>query len=199
MEPVVVSFTSTPAVAEIGSVVDHAVLRWTLGKTAITLKVNGVDLAPNTVIMSVEGNFTENTIFPIAITDASRSSSSKTRLTFLNKAYYGIVSEAPSTSADILNLEFNEYARGSALTYTVKAGAEGLFCYAYPARFGAPRTIRLGRPAHVYGPATMEFTNSTAFTTETISHTNSSGFTEDYIVVTVEEAFPAPYTLITLY
>jgi len=182
VDPAIVTFVATPALAERGSSVPSVVLNWSIAKTPDVLKMNGVDIATNTKQTEMVGPFTDDASFKLVAGDKQKNVQAKATITFCNNIHYGFVDAAPTDSAGVNALD-NKVLQISR-KHSVQIGSpEGkVFCYAYPARLGAAK-VSADVPSDQWQPVanTVKFTH---FASTTVSVTNGSGFTEDYTVLT---------------
>lgn len=195
VDPTIVSFTASPAIAEMGATVAAVVLRWQIAKDPLTLKVAGQMLPNNTPQLAVTGPFTTNQSWAMSCADAQKSTSAKTTLAFVNANYLGFAPTAPATSADILALDMTDYAGAKTGSVTIGDPSGKLFVFAYPARYGALRKVLLDAPTGLWQPPTEEIA-FTDYTVTTVSFTNRSGFTENYCVVTFNAPLPYASTVV---
>jgi len=191
VDPSIVSFTATPALAELGSTVDSVVLRWDIAKQPLSLIVDGATLPLNTLLVTKEGPFTTNQSWSMKAGDAEETLTAKTTLQFVNKLYSGFVTSAPTNSAGILALENSTLSTTRQSSAQIGAPAGKVWCYAYPKRLG---TVKIAReiPSGVWVPTTLtqSMVSGTDYTVSVVSFTNASGYTEDYNVVTFSNPQP---------
>lgn len=190
VDPTIVSFVASPAVAEMGSTVAVVTLSWATAKTPDKLKVAGIDLAPNTQLAAQIGPFTTNQSWSMSTSDSQRSNAAKATLTFLNQNYLGFANAPPANSAAIRALGNGALTNGRAARITIGSPIGIVLCYAFPKRYGVLKKIVLTVENDAVQPTHKDVT-FTDYTTDTVAYTNLSGFTEDYYVVTFNA--PVPY------
>jgi hypothetical protein len=183
VDPAIVTFVASPALAEMGSSVPTVSLNWTTSKAPDTLKLNGTEISPFARQGSVAGPFTTDTSFKLQCADKQRSVIGKATLSFCNSVYWGFVAAAPTDSAGVVALENKSLQISRSKTVTIGAPDGKVFCYAYPKRLGNAKVIA-DLSSGVWQPTTTENTKFTDYSSATVSVTNASGFTEDYVVIT---------------
>lgn len=183
VEPLVISFTVDPPIAELGSTVASAVLRWTLHKTPLGLQLDGTDIPLNQNVMTVTGPFTAPQTWKLKTSDEKKSDSKKTTLEFQNKMYWQNVTVAPTNSAGILALENSFFLDKLKTKFQMGVPGSLLPCIAYPTRLGAPTRFQIGTPNPNVAAIRTIWTDFTDFTLTTVAFTNASGYTENYYVL----------------
>lgn len=184
VDPQVLNFYASPAVAELGSTVLSVVLNWGLTKTPQSLTLDGSPIGLFTTVMTVDGPFTDDETWVLKMSDEIGNARGKATLKFQNKLYWMNVDVAPIDSASILAMENSFFAaKYNALILEIGSPNGKLPCFAWPKRLAPPRKIILGTPAPTMQAAMTVWNVFTDYTTTTISFTNPSGYTEDYYVV----------------
>lgn len=188
VDPAIVTFVASPALAEMGSTVPAVTLNWTTSKTPDTLKLDGAEIVPSVRQSNVLGPFTTDTAWKLQNADKQRSVSGKATLSFCNNVFWGLVDAAPADSAGVNALanKLLQISRSNSITIGAPDGK--VFCYAYPKRLGLAK-VSTGVSSNVWQPTTTSAKFS-QYTTTTVSVTNASGFTEDYTVLTFNESLP---------
>lgn len=181
--PDLVSFTVTPAIAEMGATITSAVLRWSFNRDLDSLTVNGVSTYSNQQATTVAGPFTTDQTWTILGSVQGRQTTGKAALSFQNKAYWGTGTTAPTNSAGILALPNSSFVTTKTKTSLGYACYDGKFpIYCVPSRIGVPTKIKVSALVP-YTRAEYKFVDFSDFTASSVAFTNPSGFTETYTVL----------------
>lgn len=165
------SFTNTVGTVEMGRTITSVTFNWSLNKTPTNLKLGTTTLSTSATSHTLSGqSITSNTSYTLTATDAQKSATKTTSISFVNGVYYGAAAISTVNSEFILSLTRSLQKDGEkAKTFSATAGSNQYIWYAVPTRYGAC-TFNVGG---FDGGFTL---------VDTISFTNASGFTENYYV-----------------
>lgn len=168
-----IAFTSvsiTPNVAEIGSTVASAVLRWNTNKEPTSQKVDG-ETRTNDTSSITYSNISKDRTWTIEVTDERGTKATRNvSLSFLNGVYYGVSTKPNTYEDDSFVHGLTKNLRNSKLpSFTVTAYGEQYVYYCLPKRMGTCSFKVGGFDGGFSLVATIPFTNE-------------SGYTEDYYI-----------------
>lgn len=139
-----IAFTSwsvSPSVAEVGSMVSSVTLKWALNKTPASLTLDGEALGVNERQKTLTGAWMILKTWVLKATDERGATETRNlTLAFQNKAYWG-VGTATGTAIDdafVLGLSGSAFATGRGRTFSANAGAEQYIYYVFPKSWGTP-------------------------------------------------------------
>lgn len=95
----ITSFTIAPGYTEAGTTLGRIILSWTYDNysTIVSQTINGVTISPDIRSLTVEGEFTQNTVFNLVVTDGAENvKTAQVKLEVLMPVFYG-VSALPSS------------------------------------------------------------------------------------------------------
>ena len=164
----ITSFSVTPSIVEIGTVLNTVTLKWeTNFRQIIKITVEGVELPIDRRERVLDGPFKEDTTFSMSITGDDGSIDTKsTDLKFYNGIYYG-ASKVTPLSGDFIRSLTKVLSKDRNIGFTVTSMEQEYIYVALPARFGNPNFVIPNEEAD------FEFINQFQFI-------NPSGYSEDY-------------------
>ena len=95
----ITSFTISPKYTEAGTTLGRIILSWTYDNysSIASQTINNISISPEIRSLTIEGEFTQNTVFNLVVTDgADNVRTAQVKLEVLMPAFYG-VSEIPTT------------------------------------------------------------------------------------------------------
>ena len=170
----ITSFTATPSLVEIGTVVTSVSLVWTINKnvTSQTMTNFSGTVPFGTRALIITGSFSTNQTWTLTATDGQTISTASASLLFENQRYWGVSTNASIANSDILGFS-SEFATSAAKSTIYNATGGNYVYYCYPASFGLLSNVKVGG---------LAFSD---FTTTAINFTNASGHTSSYNVLRI--------------
>jgi uncharacterized protein YdaT len=169
-----VSMYCTPAVAEIGSTVQGAILTFGTTGTVDSLALDEFGDVTGETSQVIPYDITANKLWTITATSGDIVKQASAGVQFLNRVFYGVTPNVSPSEAEILNVVGNlSGTKPRTVTYDCSVGTgQNRFFYAYPKRLGVITDVKVNN---------LEFTDYNAVEMQI---TNQSGYTEDYYVYT---------------
>lgn len=178
---ILVNFTADPAIAELGETVSSVVLRWAFNRDQDNATLDGTPVSPIEEVRSIQGPFTQDTSWAMRGTAGEYSAQGKTKLSFLNKGYWGVSESIPTDSSDILALQNSSFVTTKSkvqIGYNCTGNQRPVFCL--PSRIGTGKVL-YGQ--HGQMPGVIDWVQWTDIEKSSVAFTNSRGYTEDYTVM----------------
>lgn len=167
LEPTIdiVTFTSTPGLVELGTVLNTVTLKWSYNyATPVAQFLNDVELDINKRSKMLDGPFTSDQQFILTVNGLEDSKATRViNLRFLNGLYYGASKLTPITS-EFINTFEHKLTDNLNLGFTVTPREQEYIYVAYPDRLGDPKFVITSEEADFELIETFEFTNKSGYT-----------------------------------
>lgn len=167
-EPLIVisNFTASPKTLELGST-RNIVVSWNLSKSAAKTTLNGINVL-NQVVYTDSDVSADKEYKLIVTDDLGREVKASTKVSFVNRVYWGVSAETDITEVLVKSLENNVLSGSKERTITVAPDHQYIY-YAFP--------VRLGTAVFKQGYFEGGFEDPA-----TVRVSNGSGYSEDYYV-----------------
>ena len=161
----ITNFSNNIVIAEIGSVVNTVMFNWSVNKSPVSQRIDGVlvDANSNSYVFN-DLNLKSNKTFTLTVTDERNVTVSKsTSITFLNGIYYGVLSSDVEISSEIICNLTRKLQSSKSTEFTVFANNDEHIVYALPSKYGIPVFNVDGFNGGFHKKFTIEFTNSSGY------------------------------------